>query len=161
MQELYDGIVPDWHDDIDFTLFRDTMGLFAEAAFLSRRHRSVLLADTAFAAYDKQAMPIPPLEVVAKWVGIYDQLGAPLAALLAASSRPAVREFARSVLNWDFDSIWCSHLGPVVRDGRLEFERAFAFAFENEQPSRTTGANGTASAVEDPAVGAGAKRSSR
>lgn len=42
-------------------------------------------------------MPIPPLESVAKMVGIYDQLGSPLTYMMAASSRPAVQQYVRQV----------------------------------------------------------------
>lgn len=58
-QELDDVLVPEWQDEIDFTVFLESNGFFAEAAFLVKRHRAIVLADTAFAAYNKQVTQQP------------------------------------------------------------------------------------------------------
>lgn len=115
-----------WAPEIGVALFREAGGLFEEAAFLVRRARAVIVADGAFAAHDKRAMPLPPFEALARAVGIHSQVGAPLLSLMAATSRPAVAAYARAVLAWDFTELWCSHLEPVIKDGRGEWARAFA-----------------------------------
>jgi hypothetical protein len=61
-------------------------------------------------------------------VGVYKQLGCPVAFPLFKANPEAASTWVKLVTSWDFDTVCGCHLTPAVPNGKEEFERCYAFA---------------------------------
>lgn len=122
--------------DVDYALFQERLGLFKEATLLVRPAAAVALADLGFGAFDDEGMVVPPQRWMARLVGVYGRLGAPVGFGVMSSDKEAARRWAGDIEAWAAGAalpggapewVFGSHLTPAFPGAKEELERGFAF----------------------------------
>ncbi|MEW5313952.1 MAG: hypothetical protein WDW38_005482 [Sanguina aurantia] len=115
-------------EDASVCIFRDSGGALSEATLYFPEHGAITMADLAFAGYQNKQMDSNPISALfGKFAGVYRRLGSPAAFLVMLKERSVATNWRNTVRSWEWDTIWTSHLDPVVIDGRMEFDRCFKF----------------------------------
>jgi hypothetical protein len=120
---LGDATPAEWEGQIEHAVLGPTRGA-AEAAFLDRPSRTLILTDLAF-----------NMRSATNWIdraywrmsGVWRRFGPTLLVANVLLREPdLVRSFLARVLAWDFDRIVVGHGDVVERDGHAIFAAAFA-----------------------------------
>lgn len=122
-EELGEAPPEAWREEIDHCVFGPWRGL-SELAFLHRATRTLFLTDVCFNIRSADSK-------LEEWFWrlnrAWNRFGPSATARMLLLRDPAtVRDFARRVLEWDFDRIVVSHGDILESGGRAAFESAFA-----------------------------------
>lgn len=121
--------------DVDVSIFAEKLGMFVEATLLVKPASAVALADLGFGAFKDEGMVIPPQRWMARLVGVYERLGAPVAFAVMQSDKEAAKRWASDIQAWAANNVeggapeWVfgSHLTPAFPNAKEELERGYAF----------------------------------
>lgn len=118
---------PGWGRRLDMVLFTGNRIVRAEAEFLHRPSRTLILGDLCF-----HVTADAPLltRVVARALGVYRRFGPTREFRWATRDRRAARAAIERILAWDFDRVIVAHGAILETDGPLALRRAFAWLLD-------------------------------
>jgi hypothetical protein len=109
------------------------MSRLEESAFYHRPSKSVIVADLLFNIQTDARLA---MRMAARLGGFYRRLAMPRdIRWWYVSSRDALKESIRTIMNFQFENVVVGHGANVLRNGKAKFEMAFQWLFAEDRAS--------------------------